>query len=210
MNRFKKELRARGYMLENDYEYLPCNNIESVIVDSEQASMTIVYNVIDPVTVKFDRQMNEIEDEDMKAVQIESVLGVNVEEFTMRVQDQEDGEVYFIVPLDLDGLGRFVEISAVTEDKCSHVFVNSGCLREIGECGKVIRRKIYRAFLSDEQILESSNKKGLGRAIAFAIAYTRDDEDVLLRVVKIETDSEYLYEKDGPFVQKSDSLGYNL
>ena len=30
MNRYKKELQKRGFKLENDFEYLPCNGIETV------------------------------------------------------------------------------------------------------------------------------------------------------------------------------------
>lgn len=37
MNRLKKEMRKRGLKLENDYEYLPYNGIETVEVDSENA-----------------------------------------------------------------------------------------------------------------------------------------------------------------------------
>lgn len=37
MNRLKRELRKSGMRLENDYEYLPYNGIETVVVDSENA-----------------------------------------------------------------------------------------------------------------------------------------------------------------------------
>ena len=33
MNRYKKELRARGFKLESDFECMPCNGIESVTTE---------------------------------------------------------------------------------------------------------------------------------------------------------------------------------
>ena len=51
MNRFKKELKRHGVMLEHDYPYLPYEekggvSLDSVIVNSEKATVTHVYNVI--------------------------------------------------------------------------------------------------------------------------------------------------------------------
>lgn len=37
MNRFKRELRKHGVKLECDYQFLPYNGIETVVVDSERA-----------------------------------------------------------------------------------------------------------------------------------------------------------------------------
>ena len=39
MNRLKKELRSKGIMLEIDYDFLPCDGIETVQVDSETATV---------------------------------------------------------------------------------------------------------------------------------------------------------------------------
>lgn len=51
MNRFKKELKKHGVMLEHDYPYLPYEvgggvSVDSVIVNTERATVTHVYNVI--------------------------------------------------------------------------------------------------------------------------------------------------------------------
>lgn len=40
MNRFKREIRKRGEKLENDYEYLPYDGIETVKVDAEKATIS--------------------------------------------------------------------------------------------------------------------------------------------------------------------------
>ena len=58
MNRFKRELRKRGYMLENDYEYLPYNGLETVVADAEQAQMRRFYDCYGWYNVEFDRSMN--------------------------------------------------------------------------------------------------------------------------------------------------------
>jgi hypothetical protein len=44
MNRFKKEIRRKGIMMEIDYEYLPCNGIETIRVDAETASIKTYHN----------------------------------------------------------------------------------------------------------------------------------------------------------------------
>lgn len=62
MNRFKKELRKKGIKLACDFEFLPfevshSNNIyiDDVIVNTENASITIVYNtLVDTVILKRD------------------------------------------------------------------------------------------------------------------------------------------------------------
>lgn len=57
MNRFKKEIRKRGYKLESDYPYLPYDIsgsflepghivLDSVVVNSEEATVYCCYNVI--------------------------------------------------------------------------------------------------------------------------------------------------------------------
>lgn len=52
MNRFKKELRKKGFKLESDYEYLPYKLegytyilLDSVFVNSERATIVEFYNV---------------------------------------------------------------------------------------------------------------------------------------------------------------------
>lgn len=40
MNRFKRELRKHGVKLECDYQFLPYNGIETVVVDSENATVS--------------------------------------------------------------------------------------------------------------------------------------------------------------------------
>jgi len=46
MNRFKKELRKRNIKLESDYEYMPCDGIQAVIVQSELARVKVVHTSI--------------------------------------------------------------------------------------------------------------------------------------------------------------------
>ena len=53
MNRFKKEIRKRGFKLTSDYEYMPYEIkggfylvLEAVIVDSENAIVYRHYNVL--------------------------------------------------------------------------------------------------------------------------------------------------------------------
>ena len=52
MNRFKKELRVKGIKLENDYECLPYNGLETVIVDAETATVKTYYNNYGWTTVR--------------------------------------------------------------------------------------------------------------------------------------------------------------
>ena len=59
MNRFKKELSKRGYKMEKDYPYLPCDEIEAIVVNSEDATLCI-YHLSMVLHVGFDRQMNEM------------------------------------------------------------------------------------------------------------------------------------------------------
>ncbi len=40
MNRLKKEIRKKGVMLESDYPFMPYNGIETVKVNSEQATIS--------------------------------------------------------------------------------------------------------------------------------------------------------------------------
>lgn len=51
MNRFKKELKKRGVMLEQDYDYLPYPVdkhvvLEGVVVNAETATVATYYNTI--------------------------------------------------------------------------------------------------------------------------------------------------------------------
>lgn len=43
MTRVKEEFRKRGMKLENDFEFLPCNGIETVEVDPEHAVLRIYH-----------------------------------------------------------------------------------------------------------------------------------------------------------------------
>lgn len=43
MTRVKEEFRKRGIELENDYEFLPCNGVETVQVDVEKAVVSIYH-----------------------------------------------------------------------------------------------------------------------------------------------------------------------
>ena len=44
MNRFKREIRRKGIRLECDYEYLPYNSIETVVVNAEDATIRTYHN----------------------------------------------------------------------------------------------------------------------------------------------------------------------
>ena len=60
MNRFKKELAKRGYKMEKDYPYMPFNDVEAIIVDSEHAIL-FVYLFSRVLRLGFDRYMNEFD-----------------------------------------------------------------------------------------------------------------------------------------------------
>ena len=60
MNRFKKELSKRGYKMEKDYPYLPFNEVEAIMVDSEHAIL-FVYHFSTVLRLGFDRQMNDFD-----------------------------------------------------------------------------------------------------------------------------------------------------
>ena len=62
MNRFKKELKKRGYKTEEDYDYLPYETapgvfIEAICIDASRARYTIYYDVI-ACSTQFDNQMH--------------------------------------------------------------------------------------------------------------------------------------------------------
>lgn len=61
MNRFKKELRKRGYQLECDYPYLPFDGIETVRVISEVAMIAICHVSAGWVYIPFGRDFREVE-----------------------------------------------------------------------------------------------------------------------------------------------------
>lgn len=46
MNRYKKELSKHGYMLENDYPYLPFDNYGKSSVYTEAVQVTIEHDLI--------------------------------------------------------------------------------------------------------------------------------------------------------------------
>ena len=50
MTRIKKEFQKKGFMLENDFEYLPMNGIQSVEVNCEECLYTVYHTSI---TVKY-------------------------------------------------------------------------------------------------------------------------------------------------------------
>lgn len=60
MNRFKKELRKHGVKLECDFDYLPCDGIETVVVDAEKATVSLYHNCVGWCVTKFDRAMQEV------------------------------------------------------------------------------------------------------------------------------------------------------
>ena len=67
MNRFKKELRNRGYKLECDYEWLPFEGVEAVRVDSENAQAITYTNLVGAITTTFTRAgelFDSFEDDD--------------------------------------------------------------------------------------------------------------------------------------------------
>lgn len=60
MTRFKQELRKRGITLECDYEYLPYNGLETVIVDQERAAVHEYHDCLGWVSTYFDRAFREV------------------------------------------------------------------------------------------------------------------------------------------------------
>ena len=60
MNRFKRELRARGYKLEQDYECLPADGVETVVANAETAMLSIYHVSVGWLRVGFDRAMQEV------------------------------------------------------------------------------------------------------------------------------------------------------
>lgn len=63
MNRFKKELRRRGYKLECDYTTLPYKTIEAVQARAESVSYDIFSNTCGWICTRFDRDFSEIPDD---------------------------------------------------------------------------------------------------------------------------------------------------
>ena len=59
MNRFKKELRKRGIKLECDYEYLPYNGIETVVVNSENATVSTYHLSAGWCKVRFNKAFTQ-------------------------------------------------------------------------------------------------------------------------------------------------------
>lgn len=60
MNRFKKEIRKRGYEIENDFPYMPyqvgLHIIEAIKVNAEKACVT-VYTTSISYTISFKRNL---------------------------------------------------------------------------------------------------------------------------------------------------------
>lgn len=59
MNRFKKEIRKHGAKLENDYEYLPCDGIETVVANAENATLSIYHVSAGWTRIRYNRDMTE-------------------------------------------------------------------------------------------------------------------------------------------------------
>ena len=59
MNRFKKEIMKRGAKLESDYEYLPCNGIETVVANAEKATLSTYHVSAGWMTIRYGRDMSE-------------------------------------------------------------------------------------------------------------------------------------------------------
>lgn len=60
MNRFKKEIRRRGVMLESDFDYLPYDGIETVVVTAEQASYSVYHVCAGWTTIRYNRDMTAV------------------------------------------------------------------------------------------------------------------------------------------------------
>lgn len=64
MNRFKKELRKHNVMLECDYPWLPYEELETVIVDSEKCTVTRVYLSI--ILIDYYNRQMEVDHQDYR------------------------------------------------------------------------------------------------------------------------------------------------
>lgn len=63
MNRIKKEFQRHGFPLENDFEYLPYNGIETVVVDSENAVWKQYHNCYGWSKVRLLRDGSVVDDD---------------------------------------------------------------------------------------------------------------------------------------------------
>lgn len=59
MTRFKRELMRRGYMLEETMDTLPWDGVEAIIVNSEEATYSIIHVSAGCTKIHFDRAMLE-------------------------------------------------------------------------------------------------------------------------------------------------------
>ena len=57
MTRFKKELKKRGYLFEEDYPFLPYEGIESISADATKATYSCYHDATGSVTTFFDRSL---------------------------------------------------------------------------------------------------------------------------------------------------------
>lgn len=57
MNRFKKEIRKRGFKLESDFEYLPIDGLDSVNCNAANASYFEYYYCLGTVKYQFNRDL---------------------------------------------------------------------------------------------------------------------------------------------------------
>lgn len=63
MTRFKRELIKRGYQLEETLPYMPYNEIQAIVVDSEKATIKTYDRRVGLILCKIDRQFNSEEEE---------------------------------------------------------------------------------------------------------------------------------------------------
>jgi len=57
MNRFTRELRKRGYKIDNDFEYLPYNGLDHVEVHADLAEFWAFWYTLGLVRIHFGRNM---------------------------------------------------------------------------------------------------------------------------------------------------------
>lgn len=55
MNRFKKELKKKGFLMENDFPFFPYQGVMAIVIDSSTASYLYVHNCI---VLQFDMLRN--------------------------------------------------------------------------------------------------------------------------------------------------------
>ena len=89
MNRFKKELRKHGVKLECDYECLPYNGIETVVVDSANATVSTYHLSAGWCKVCFNRAFSEEKVREIVRFSSEKQIEVY---FALRLEGMSYGE----------------------------------------------------------------------------------------------------------------------